>query len=105
MKRTAGKFPSEPSLPARYNVELPTEKAYVSGVITLQMKPAVHVRIGDYTHVINADSAIGLAEAIIEQAGYARKIVDVWIGLLKKAKEEASTAQTEIDCDPKEPTP
>lgn len=74
MKRDPSPMPSFP----RYNVALPSEGAYVAGLVTLQGKPSVHIRIGDYSHVAQAASAIELAQQIIEQAEWAIAMADAW---------------------------
>lgn len=74
MKRDSTPFPNF----ARYNVVLPASGAYFAGMVTLQGKPSVHIRIGDFTHVAQAESAIALAKQIIEQAEYAIKMADCW---------------------------
>jgi hypothetical protein len=51
-----------------YNAQLPAIDAYVAGVVTLRGKPCVHIRLGGFTHVIDAESALAFAVALTEQA-------------------------------------
>lgn len=83
----------------RYNVQLPAIKAYACGVVTLRGVPSVHIRLGEVTHVVYADSAIALAEAIVEQARFAQKMAEVWAKAWANRKTE-DARQTEIGTTP-----
>jgi hypothetical protein len=72
---------------------LPAVGAYVSGIVTLRGSASVHIRLGDFTHVVHAADAIAMAEAIIEQAVYAQKMAAAWTAAL--AKREDVTAKKE----------
>lgn len=86
MKRASGEGPWLPPQPPQYNVVLPSEKAYFQGLINLQGEPSVHIRIGDYSHVAKADSAIVIAKALLEQAEWAIKLADAWRAVIEDAK-------------------
>lgn len=86
----------------RYNVQLPNIPAYIAGMVTITGKPVVHVRMGEFTHVVWADTAKALAESIIEQAEWATKMADVW----RRARDNAKPTpiETLVAAITKEPT-
>lgn len=104
MKRDSTPFPNFP----RYNVTLPASGAYFAGMVTLQGKPSVHIRIGDYTHVAQAESAIALAKEIIAQAEYAIQMADAWRRICEDndrldAEEKAAAGAICTTCTPNIP--
>lgn len=87
-----------PTLPPRFNIELPSIPTYVAAMIRSDAFACVEVRFGDgYCRVFKAEHAIQLGEFLIEQGKASVLIADALRPALDAARKSTAAPPGERD--------